>query len=463
MSFSKNTIRDENPVNILARHVVDTDYEDLPQHVLAAAKTFILDSIGVGVAGSDGVWVEDLIRTVKRWGAGDQARVLVHGSHLPPTSAAIVNAYQIHCLEYDCVNEGAVLHPMATIMGAVLAEIDSGGVVSGRDLITAVATGVDSSCVLGLSSKSPMRFFRPSTAGAFGATAAVAKLRNFDTATLVNAYGATYGQISGTLQPHYEGSPVLGMQIGFCARGALSACDLAQAGLDGPKDIISGMYGYLVLYEGEFDHEGPFSRLGEDWQLSRVSHKPFPSGRLTHGMIDGVQRLQKKYGLKAADVLNVRCIVPPLAHRLTGRPDIDSPEPNYAKLCIPFVTATALIEGTVEVKHFRSAWLNKRSVHDLAARIKSIESNERDQNVMVPQRLEIDLRDGQRLAVDIPAILGHPDNPLSYDDNIEKFMKAWHSAAKPLSEKAAHRLVQVIDGLEEIADVRELLDLTMCT
>ena len=79
---------------------------------------------------------------------------------------------------------------------------------------------------------------------------------------------------------------------------------------------------------------------------------------------------------------------------------------------------------------------------------------------MVPQRLEILLRDGQQLAVDIPAILGHPDNPLSYEDNVEKFLKAWHSAAKPLSEKAAQRVIHLIDELEEVTDVRELLDLT---
>ena len=77
---------------------------------------------------------------------------------------------------------------------------------------------VDSSSVLGLSSRSPMRFFRPSTAGAFGATAAIAKFRGFNLDEIINAFGATYGQISGTLQPHLEGSPVLGMQIGFCAR-----------------------------------------------------------------------------------------------------------------------------------------------------------------------------------------------------------------------------------------------------
>ncbi|MBL41846.1 MAG: MmgE/PrpD [Rhodospirillaceae bacterium] len=452
---------DNNPVYVLAKFISETKYEDIPLEAIKASKTFILDTIGVGIAGSNGPWVENLIKIVQGWGAGDDARVLVHGTKLPKASAAIVNAYQIHCLEYDCVNEDAVLHPMATIMGAILSEIDSGKVYSGKDLITAVAVGVDSSSVLGLSSRSPMRFFRPSTAGAFGATAAIAKLRGFNLDEITNAFGATYGQISGTLQPHLEGSPVLGMQIGFCARAAISACDLAKEGLNGPKDVFSGKYGYLSLFEGEYDYINPFNNLGSVWQVSRLSHKPFPSGRLTHGMVDGVQRLMKNHKLDPDIIDSIRCIVPPLAHRLTGRPDMENPEPNYAKLCIPFVTATAIIAGTVDVSHFESQWLLKDEVHKLAQRIQSIESDEKNPNVMSPQFLEIYLKNKEVLKVTIPSIYGHPDNPLSDAENKNKFLNAWKSAAKTLDPSKAKKVISLIENLESIDDISGLIDLTL--
>ncbi len=461
MSAAHDIGDEVNPVETLAAHVVRTRFEDLPPAAVKAAKTFILDSIGVGVAGSDGPWIRELIETVKTWGTGDEARVLVHGTRLPASSAAIINAYQIHCLEYDCVNEDAVIHPMATILGAVSAEADRAGGYSGKDLILAVVLGVDASCVLGISSRAPMRFFRPSTAGAFGATAAIAKLRGLDEATLINAFGAVYGQISGTLAPHREGSPVLGMQIGFCARGAIAACDLAQAGLIGPHEVITGMYGYLPMYEGDYDHVAAFASLGTAWQIMRVSHKPFPSGRLTHGVVDGIQQLQKREGLKPEDVDRMVALVPPLAHRLTGRPDIPSPEPNYAKLCIPFVAATALLEGTVDVRHFKGDWLRNPAVHEIAARVEPIEDNNPNTNAVAPQRLEVYLRDGRMLAVDMPQIFGHPDNPLSYEQNVEKFKNAWASAARPLSAAQADRMIDAVDDLESVDDVRSLIDLTM--
>ncbi len=453
-----------NPLETLARHVVDTRYEDLPDNAVRAAKTFILDSIGVGVAGSDGPWVKELLATVARWGNGQDSRVFVHGTALPATTAAIVNAYLIHCLEFDCVNEDAVIHPMATILGAVTAEADRRKDVGGKDLLTAVAVGVDSSCVLGISSNSAMRFFRPSTAGAFGATAAIAKLRGFDVDTLVNAFGAIYGQISGTLQPHKEGSPVLGMQIGFCARGAISACDLAEAGLIGPHDVLTGEYGYFELYEGgqgTYD-EGPvFARLGKDWQIAHVSHKPFPSGRLTHGVVDGIQQLKAKHGFEPDDVERMVAKVPPLAYRLTGRPDIPNPEPNYAKLCIPFVAATALLEGTVDVQHFGRDWLDNPRVHDFAARVECVQDDNPDLNRVAPQRLEIYLKDGRELEIDMPEVFGHPDNPLSREQNVEKFLHNWGVGAYPLDPAKGERVVQLVDDLEGMSDVSELVALTV--
>lgn len=453
-----------NPVETLARHVIETRYEDLPEAVVRAAKTFILDSIGVGVAGSNGPWVKELLTTVARWGGGTESRVFVHGTAFPATTAAIVNAYLIHCLEFDCINEAAVIHPMATILGAVSAEADRRKDVSGKDLLTAVTVGVDSSGVLGVSSNSEMRFFRPSTAGAFGATAAIAKLRGFDVETLMNAFGAIYGQISGTLQPHKEGSPVLGMQIGFCARGAISACDLAEAGLIGPHDVLTGQYGYFELYEGgagTYDEAPVFAKLGKEWQIANVSHKPFPSGRLTHGVVDGIQQLTAKHGFGPDDVERMVAKVPPLAYRLTGRPDIQNPAPNYAKLCIPFVAATALLEGTVAVQHFERDWLDNARVHEIAARVECVQDDNPDVNRVAPQRLEVYLKDGRMLDIDMPEIFGHPENPLSAEQNVEKFLHNWGVGAYPLDPAKGERMVELVDGLEGVADVSELVALTI--
>ena len=44
----------------LARHVVGTRYEDIPEEAIGATKRFLFDSIGVGIAGSSGPFVREL-------------------------------------------------------------------------------------------------------------------------------------------------------------------------------------------------------------------------------------------------------------------------------------------------------------------------------------------------------------------------------------------------------------------
>ena len=192
-------------IRALSEHVARTRYRDLPSAAVSAAKTFLQDTIGVGVAGSAGPWVDDLLTCLAGWGAADQASVFARGARFPAPSAALANAYQIHNSEFDCVHEGAVVHAMTAVVPAALAHAERRGGVRGEQLITALVLGVDVACHIGAASRAALRFFRPGTAGGFGAVAAVSTLIGFDAATTVRAMGAVYGQMCGTMQAHTEG------------------------------------------------------------------------------------------------------------------------------------------------------------------------------------------------------------------------------------------------------------------
>ena len=236
----------------IARHVVETGFDDLPQEAIEASQKFILDSIGVGLAGSGGPWGTELINAMGAAPAQDSARVWGQDKVLDARAAALCNAYQIHNAEYDCVHEQAVVHPVTVVLAASLAEIDrvrsnGGDAISGRQLVRAVTLGVDVACHLGVSSASPLKFFRPGTCGAFGATAAVSILRGFETEQLLSSFGLAHAQLCGTMQAHTEGSPLLAMQMGFNARNAMTACDIALQGIPGTRHILEGPFGFLSL------------------------------------------------------------------------------------------------------------------------------------------------------------------------------------------------------------------------
>ena len=450
-----------------AAHVADAEFDDLSPEALEKARVFLLDTLGVGIAGSSGASVSELLATVQTWGDGDEATIWVTGERVTAQAAAMVNSYQIHCLEYDCVHEGAVVHPMATILGAMMAYAERRSAqdapVSGREFLLAMALGVDVAAFVGVAATGPVRFFRPATAGGLGATAALARLAGLDRTGIMDALGAMLGQTSGTLQAHVEGAPLLGLQIGFNARAALTAVDLAEAGFRGPHDVIDGPYGYLPLYEdGKFDLGPVWAALGTEWQITRMSHKPFPSGRLTHGVIDALQRVTAELEVGADEIARITGYVPPLVYRLVGRPDLPEPEANYAKLCLAYVAGAWMARGRVDVPEFRGRQvLSDADIHAYAARVDLVQDDNPDENALDPQRFVFELTDGRTHEVRLQHVYGHPEAALTAEENIAKFRRCAGFGMRPLPASQCDRLIAAVDGVEDLADAAELARLTV--
>jgi 2-methylcitrate dehydratase PrpD len=451
----------------IVSHVVSAGLSDLGERDIEKAKIFLLDTLGVGIAGSSGANVAELLATVQGWGRGDEATVWVTGERVSAQAAAIVNAYQIHCLEFDCVHEGAVVHPMATVLSTMMAYAERrsalGRPVSGADFLMAMVLGVDVAAYMGMAATGPVRFFRPATAGGLGATAAIARLEGLGPDGIKSAMGNMYGQTCGTLQPHAEGSPLLGLQIGFNARGALSALDLAAAGFRGPFDIIDGPYGYLPMFEaGQFDLEIIWQDLGRIWQMSQLSHKPFPSGRLTHGIVDALIQTTTRLGITSDDIARITGYVPPLVYRLVGRPLMAEPEANYAKLCLRYVAGAWMARGQVDVPEFRGREvLSDPAIHAHAAKVELILDDNPDENALDPQRFVFELTDGRREEITLPQVFGHPRAALTAAQNRAKFDRCVTYGARGLRDGQADALAERVQGLEDVDDVAVLARLTI--
>ena len=446
-------------VDRLVQHVVATRFEDLSAPAVAAVKTFCLDTIGVSVAGTTARYAAEMRAAVGEWGSGEEATVLGLGDALPAGSAAMVNAFHAHNQEFDCVHEAAVVHPLTTIQSAALAVAERSGGVSGRALILALALGVDVAASIGMAAQTGLRFFRPATAGVFGAAAALGKLAGLDAAALKNALGLAYAQNAGTMQSHVEGGPALALQMGFAAGAAVRAVDLARAGLPGPHDVLEGPFGYFRLFEGAWDLEPAWAGLGTVWRITQVSHKPFPTGRAAHGGLDGILQLRAAHGLQAADVARLTLAAPPLIHQLVGRPAKPGMDVTYARLCFQYVGALALLNGGVDVGDFSPERLADPRLHDLARRIELAADDNPDPNALAPQAVTAHLKDGRTLRVDVPHTLGSPERPLSREQHLAKFRRCWSCGARPLTDEAANRLIHLVDGLDELGNTSEIVAL----
>jgi 2-methylcitrate dehydratase PrpD len=402
-------------VDRIIAHLARIAAGELPEAVKSAAKFFIADTLGVGIAGAQAPWRRPVLDMAQ--GGPEEATVWGSGERLPLAAAAMVNAFQVHSQEFDPVHEAAVVHPLAAVLACGLGWAEREGGVSGETLIRAVVAGADVAVTLGLCSRAPMRFFRPANCSGFGAVAALALIAGLDETRTRDALGIYYGQCAGTMQAHVEASPQLAMQMGFAARNAVAAVELARRGMPGPRAPISGEFGYFALFDGKAD-PAPFDELGHAWRIAELSHKPFPSGRATHGGIDGLQRLIAAHGVTAEQVRTGRFIVPPLTHRLVGRRPMSA---SYARLCLAYCGAVCLRHGTLGLGDFTENALADPDRLALASRLSVIADTNPDPNALAPQRVELDLADGRTIACDVAEVIGSPARPLSADAARAKF------------------------------------------
>jgi 2-methylcitrate dehydratase PrpD len=377
----------------------------LPGAVREDAVRLLADTLAVGAAGATAPGANAILSTARRFGSGADARLLGSAERLPAASAAFVNGYRIHCLEWDAVHEPAVVHAMSVVTAALGAVIDRKGGCDPDTALTALAVGVDIACGLGIAADSPLTFFRPATAGLIGAAAAVARIEG---APMSHALGLAYSSCAGTMQAHVEGSITLPFQIANAARAAIVAVDLASAGFTAPYDVFEGPFGYFKLID-----QGDLSRytrdLGQVWRISEISTKPFPSGRASHAVLGILAELN----LDPTTVERIEAIVPPLVQRLVGRTMPRSMSPAYARLCLPLLAALMIVDCTIDPRRFTEATFFDPAIGDMARRVFVTVDINPDPNALSPQRLVVTLTDGTIIERAIPDTLGSPAVPLS--------------------------------------------------
>ncbi|ESZ86136.1 MAG: 2-methylcitrate dehydratase [Blastomonas sp. CACIA14H2] len=379
----------------------------LPAEIGAAALHLLGDTLAVGAAGATAPGADGVLAAARGWGTGEDARLIGSDERLPAASAAFVNGFRIHCLEWDAVHEPAVVHAMSVVTAALGASIDRMGGCDPDAALTALAIGVDIAAGLGVAATSPLTFFRPATAGCIGAALAVARIEGVE--PLEDVLGLAYSSVAGTMQAHVEGSIALPLQVANAARAAVASVDLVRAGLTGPHDALEGPFGYFRLID-QGDLASYTRDLGRIWRIGEISVKPYPSGRASHAVLGTIADLQ----LDPGEVEAIEAHVPPLIARLVGRPPVADMTPAYARLCLPVLTALMLTDGRIDPRRFVPETLADPAIRALADRLVITVDGNPDPNALFPQRLVVRLTDGRTIERAIPHTLGSPDAPLSH-------------------------------------------------
>lgn len=439
-------------------HALSRAWDDMPAEAQQAARYMLHDSIAVGIAGRNAALADAAFSAAQGWsGSGGSAFILGRkGERFTAPHAAFVNGYQIHSQEFDCVHEPAVAHPMASV-GAVLLAEATRAPLSGKNFLAAMVAGVDIVASLGVAVQSPLKFFRPATAGIFGSIGALSRARQVSADVAANGFGYGLAFASGTMQAHVEGKPTLAVQVAGAARSAIEAFDLARAGFEGPRHSFDGPFGYLSLFEDKVDLEPVLADLGQRHRIAELSWKPFPTGRAAHGAIVALIDLMQKEGVTAQNLERFEYRAPPLIHRLVGRRPVEGMTVAYARLCFAWLAAVILKRGSIGLDDFQPSRLNDPEILTLAQRIHVIADDNPDYAAFVPALGVAVMADGRRLERAVAQQLGSPEWPLTEAQHLEKAQACLSFGGMADLHEPLWELVQRFETLDDVGQA--LIDL----
>ena len=437
----------------IAHYIASCRYEDIPAETIEITKTFIMDTIGVGFAGTTAPGYETAFELFKGFGGREDASVMLGGGlKLPAPEAAFLNALAFHACDFDDTYDEGPLHCYCTVLSAALAAAEVKGGVTGKEFLTAIVVGVDLCARLGRCISTPLSWVRTATCGTFAAAAAAAKIFGLDDTGTLNALGVVYSQTAGNSQCQSDGGLSKRMQPGFSARAGVLSAMMAQRGITGAVSVFEGPFGYFNLYERGAADEAVFTEnLGKEFLGQNVSIKPYPSCRMTHAAIDAALLAREKYHLTMDDIESVTIYTSAMCRKMTGEPFKVRTNPQVdAQFSIAYTVTVALTLGIApSIAEVDSAFVSQPRWEELAKKINVVVDPNLNPKEVRASTLVAKLKTGEEVTYHVDTFRGHPENPLSEKMCRDKFTRCAELAKRPLTEAELDTIIQNIHVLDK--------------
>ena len=458
----------EDAADTIARHLAHTTYDHLPDSVVHAARSSILDTLACMFAGSASADVAAIGSLVADTAGRPTSTVFLgNGLKVPAAQAVLVNGAMIHQFDFDDTHDLAICHPTSSCLPAALAVAEEVGNVSGKSLILAVALANDLVSRIALAIHGGLLdypWFRAPIVGLFGTTAAAAKIHNATESQHRNAMGLTLPLVSCTSASlHHGNSSVRSIRDGLIYRNGVLAADLAMRGLRGDQAVFEGKYGYYQsFFRGEYDRNKLLDGLGERFETERISLKPWPSRRTLHRTITAVIDLMTEANLHFDDIEQVEVLV---GHHTSPwcKPVTTGMVPNQRIDLLNnmlFAVGAAIRYRDVPLSLYNDPHQADEIVTRAVPKIRWREI-EKSTATTVAETGQIKIRTRNQIileaACDIP--LGHPDRPIPPAQLRAKVLECARNSSRPPPPEKLDRIIDIVMNLEALPDVATLTEL----
>jgi len=432
----------------LAKFIVNHRYADIPEKVRHEAARSFLNWVGCAVGGSRHETVENALAALSEFSGPRAATVLGRANKLDAMLAALMNGITSHTFDFDDTHLKTVIHPSGPVASAILA-LSEHKHLNGKDFIHAFILGVEAECRIG-NAVYPQHYdvgwHITGTAGVFGAAAAAGRVLELNEQQMVWALGIAATQSSGLREMF--GTMCKPFHPGNAAKNGLLAALLASKNFTSAEQGIEGRRGFANVLATARNYDEITGKLGETWEISLNTYKPFACGIVEHPAIDGCIQLRNEHNLRAGDIESISLRVHPLVLELTGK---KTPQTGLeSKFSVYHSSAVAVIHGAAGEEEYSDAVVRDPKVIALRDRVTAVVDKAMHEDQV---HVTIKLKSGRTLEKAIEHCVGSLGRPMSDADLEAKFHAL---SAGILSKVEADKLIRLCWDVGNLKDAAEV-------
>ena len=348
----------------------DLKWDSLPSDVQHATKRHLLDTIGVMIAGAGGSVASRAEAVLSSLRPSGGIAVPGRERRADLLDAAFLGGTAAHGIELDDGYRQGSVHPGSVVIPAVLA-VSQQMHADGKALLASVVAGYETAIALARACHPELRrrgFHPTPVVGVFGAAIAVGLLRGLTHDKLGNALGIAASSSGGLFAFVNGGADIKRLHAGHASREGLQAALLAEAGVEGPPDIVEARDGFAQAFV--FGESG----LARPVELPPVSGfgitdcyvKPYPCCRHIQPAIEALIALLEAEHIAPDEIerIDVETYRIAAEHAHTGWDDFAS-----AQLSFPYLIGLALKFRAIDLAHFELAVRGDPAFGDVARRL----------------------------------------------------------------------------------------------
>jgi 2-methylcitrate dehydratase PrpD len=376
-----------------------------------------------------------------------QATILGRADRVDMAGAALLNGISSHTFDFDDTHLKTIIHPAGPVAPAALALAEQLG-SSGRALVDALVLGIDVACRMG-NLMYPEHYDRgwhiTGSTGTLGAAAACARLLGLDEQRTAMALGIAASQPVGLREQF--GTMTKPFHPGGAARAGLLSALLARHGFTASPRALEAPRGYAQVLSTKCAWHEATDELGQRFEISFNTYKPFACGIVIHPSIDACVQLREQ-GVRPEDVERIELKVHSLVLELTGKKE--PADGLQGKFSVYHGCAAGLIFGRAGEPEYADGIVTRADVVALRRKVVAVVDDKIDE---ASADVTAVLRDGRRVHVFVEHAIGSLQRPMS-DAALER--KFSDQAVPVMGETRTAALIAACWRLGDMPDVREL-------